>query len=108
MITSKSLKEVILKGATPQHGGTYTYCELRNLQQRRHDRWHGVYPEWTGRGPCRNTATIGVRNMKNLWDDATAQAFADDPLQLRVYTSRLLGQEPALVIMHGGGNKRGI
>ena len=46
--------------------------------------------------------------MKNLWDDATAQAFADDPLQLRVYTSRLLGQEPALVIMHGGGNKRGI
>ena len=31
------------------------------------------------------------------------RAFADDPQQLRVYTSRLLGQEPALV-MHGGGN----
>ncbi|MDP7395756.1 MAG: bifunctional aldolase/short-chain dehydrogenase [Lentisphaeria bacterium] len=41
--------------------------------------------------------------MKSLWDDAAAPAFADDPLQLRVYTSRLLGQEPALV-MHGGGN----
>lgn len=43
--------------------------------------------------------------MKSLWvwDDPAARAFADDPLQLRVYTSRLLGQEPALV-MHGGGN----
>ena len=41
--------------------------------------------------------------MKSLWDDTAALVFADDPLQLRVYTSRLLGQEPALV-MHGGGN----
>ena len=32
-----------------------------------------------------------------------ARAYADDPLQMRVYTSRLLGKEAALVL-HGGGN----
>ncbi|MES0446760.1 MAG: bifunctional aldolase/short-chain dehydrogenase [Desulfobacterales bacterium] len=41
--------------------------------------------------------------MKSLWNDNEAKTFADDPLQLRVYTSRLLGQEPELVL-HGGGN----
>jgi len=40
--------------------------------------------------------------MKNLWNDIDAQAFKDD-LALRVYTSRLLGQDPSLVL-HGGGN----
>jgi rhamnose utilization protein RhaD (predicted bifunctional aldolase and dehydrogenase)/NAD(P)-dependent dehydrogenase (short-subunit alcohol dehydrogenase family) len=37
--------------------------------------------------------------MKSLWTD-TAET---DPLALRVYTSRLLGQNPDLVL-HGGGN----
>ncbi|MBW2644462.1 MAG: bifunctional aldolase/short-chain dehydrogenase [Deltaproteobacteria bacterium] len=41
--------------------------------------------------------------MKSLWNDNVAKTFANDPLQLRVYTSRLLGQEPGLVL-HGGGN----
>ncbi len=41
--------------------------------------------------------------MNSLWHDAEAQAFADDPLQMRVYTSRLLGRDPSLVL-HGGGN----
>ncbi len=41
--------------------------------------------------------------MDNRWRDADAANFADDPLQLRVYTSRLLGQDPDLVL-HGGGN----
>lgn len=41
--------------------------------------------------------------MKSLWDDIEAKAFENDPLQLRVYTSRLLGREPGLVL-HGGGN----
>lgn len=41
--------------------------------------------------------------MKSLWSDTTAEQFADNPLQLRVYTSRLLGQQPDLVL-HGGGN----
>jgi len=41
--------------------------------------------------------------MKSLWDDQKAAALADDPLALRVYTSRLLGGDPALVL-HGGGN----
>jgi len=41
--------------------------------------------------------------MKSLWNDNEAKTFADDPLQMRVYTSRLLGQEPELVL-HGGGN----
>ncbi len=41
--------------------------------------------------------------MESLWNDAEAQALAEDPLALRVYTSRLLGRNPALVL-HGGGN----
>jgi rhamnose utilization protein RhaD (predicted bifunctional aldolase and dehydrogenase) len=40
--------------------------------------------------------------MKSLWNDLEAQQYPDD-LALRVYTSRLLGREPALVL-HGGGN----
>ena len=41
--------------------------------------------------------------MKSLWNDADARACEGDPLRLRVYTSRLLGREPSLVL-HGGGN----
>jgi rhamnose utilization protein RhaD (predicted bifunctional aldolase and dehydrogenase) len=41
--------------------------------------------------------------MKNLWSAAAAKEYADIPLQLRVYSSRLLGQAPDLVL-HGGGN----
>ena len=40
--------------------------------------------------------------MKSLWNDAEAARYAGD-LGQRVYTSRLLGQNPALVL-HGGGN----
>ncbi len=40
--------------------------------------------------------------MKNLWSDAEA-ARATDEVELRVYSSRLLGAEPSLVL-HGGGN----
>ncbi len=41
--------------------------------------------------------------MKSLWNEADARACQGDPLLLRVYSSRLLGQDPALVL-HGGGN----
>lgn len=41
--------------------------------------------------------------MKNRWSDADAEKFADNDLSLRVYTSRLLGDDPSLVL-HGGGN----
>jgi rhamnose utilization protein RhaD (predicted bifunctional aldolase and dehydrogenase)/NAD(P)-dependent dehydrogenase (short-subunit alcohol dehydrogenase family) len=41
--------------------------------------------------------------MQSLWDDNEARACNEDPVALRVYTSRLLGREPALVL-HGGGN----
>jgi len=41
--------------------------------------------------------------MKSLWDEKQASLLADDALALRVYTSRLLGREPSLVL-HGGGN----
>ncbi len=41
--------------------------------------------------------------MKSLWNNKTAEPFANDPLTMRVYTSRLLGKEPSLVL-HGGGN----
>ncbi len=40
--------------------------------------------------------------MQSLWNDTEAAQFTDD-LGQRVYTSRLLGSDPALV-MHGGGN----
>jgi rhamnose utilization protein RhaD (predicted bifunctional aldolase and dehydrogenase)/NAD(P)-dependent dehydrogenase (short-subunit alcohol dehydrogenase family) len=49
--------------------------------------------------------------MKNLWDDRDAEAMAsayaakgvNRDLALRVYTTRLLGGDPRLVL-HGGGN----
>ncbi|GIV32920.1 MAG: short-chain dehydrogenase [Chitinophagales bacterium] len=41
--------------------------------------------------------------MKSLWNDRHASVFRDDLLGLRVYSSRLLGQNPDLVL-HGGGN----
>ena len=40
--------------------------------------------------------------MKNLWDPAEAGKCGSD-LELRVYTSRLLGRDDTLVL-HGGGN----
>lgn len=48
--------------------------------------------------------------MKNLWSQKEADQFTEkysglhgDAVALRVYSSRLIGSEPALV-MHGGGN----
>jgi rhamnose utilization protein RhaD (predicted bifunctional aldolase and dehydrogenase)/NAD(P)-dependent dehydrogenase (short-subunit alcohol dehydrogenase family) len=40
--------------------------------------------------------------MKSLWNDAEAATFRGDLAQ-RIYTSRLLGRDPSLVL-HGGGN----
>jgi len=41
--------------------------------------------------------------MKSLWNDEEASEHMEHALALRVYTSRLLGKEPSLVL-HGGGN----
>ena len=47
--------------------------------------------------------------MQSLWRDDEAAAFAQrylafgEAVAMRVYTSRLLGREPGLVL-HGGGN----
>lgn len=41
--------------------------------------------------------------MNSLWNESEAAACQGDPLKLRVYTSRLIGKDPALVL-HGGGN----
>ena len=41
--------------------------------------------------------------MKSAWSDTEAQKAGNDLLKLRIYTSRLLGQDPDLVL-HGGGN----
>lgn len=41
--------------------------------------------------------------MKNLWNEHDASKYKNSPLHMRVYSSRLLGQEPDLVL-HGGGN----
>jgi len=43
------------------------------------------------------------RVMISLWNEHEAKACGDDLLQLRVYTSRLLGRDPNMVL-HGGGN----
>ncbi|MDH5219021.1 MAG: bifunctional aldolase/short-chain dehydrogenase [Gammaproteobacteria bacterium] len=40
--------------------------------------------------------------MQSLWSDSEAAGYKTD-LELRVYTSRLLGRDPSLVL-HGGGN----
>ena len=40
--------------------------------------------------------------MQNLWNEHDAQSFSNE-LDLRVYSSRLLGQDKSLVL-HGGGN----
>jgi rhamnose utilization protein RhaD (predicted bifunctional aldolase and dehydrogenase)/NAD(P)-dependent dehydrogenase (short-subunit alcohol dehydrogenase family) len=40
--------------------------------------------------------------VRSLWNDVDAAAFTGD-LQQRVYSARLLGHDPALVL-HGGGN----
>ena len=41
--------------------------------------------------------------MKNLWTQKEAEIYSKNDLSLRVYTSRLLGRNPELVL-HGGGN----
>ena len=41
--------------------------------------------------------------MKSLWNKAEAKKSGNDLLKLRIYSSRLLGQEEDLVL-HGGGN----
>ena len=41
--------------------------------------------------------------MESLWSDQEAGSCKGDALKLRVYTSRLLGRQPELVL-HGGGN----
>jgi len=41
--------------------------------------------------------------IKSLWNEEEAGRFTGDDLALRVYTSRLLGQDESLVL-HGGGN----
>ncbi len=41
--------------------------------------------------------------MKSLWKEAEAVKYQDNPINMRVYTSRLIGQDPDLVL-HGGGN----
>ncbi len=41
--------------------------------------------------------------MQSLWNEQEASDFAHDPKRMRVYTSRLLGRNPDLVL-HGGGN----
>lgn len=41
--------------------------------------------------------------MQNNWNDKEASQYESDPVELRAYTSRLLGQNFDLVL-HGGGN----
>jgi rhamnose utilization protein RhaD (predicted bifunctional aldolase and dehydrogenase)/NAD(P)-dependent dehydrogenase (short-subunit alcohol dehydrogenase family) len=56
----------------------------------------------TARRRERAPAPYGGPVVRSLWDDADAERAAGD-LQQRVYSSRLLGRDPDLVL-HGGGN----
>src|ERR671939_314658 len=47
-------------------------------------------------------AIQGDSSMQSRWNDAEAARYSGDLAQ-RVYTSRLLGADPSLVL-HGGGN----
>src|SRR5947209_6526253 len=56
------------------------------------------------------SAAATLRSMKSRWSDGEAREFSDrygatwgEALAMRVYTSRLIGADPDLV-MHGGGN----
>lgn len=51
----------------------------------------------------RGTASHRNQGMNSLWNEGEAAPLLDSPLALRVYTSRLLGRDPSLVL-HGGGN----
>src|SRR5260370_33127172 len=63
------------------------------------------------RDACRMDAPGGALRMRSLWSDTDAERMVERyaqqgvgrDLALRVYTSRLLGGEPKLVL-HGGGN----
>ena len=61
------------------------------------------YPETSQHRVFRRSLPGVITEMKSRWDDNLADGLGGDPLALRVYTSRLLGQEPDLVL-HGGGN----
>lgn len=41
--------------------------------------------------------------MRNLWEETKAAGHHDDPLEMRLYSARLLGLDADLVL-HGGGN----
>ena len=41
--------------------------------------------------------------MKSRWNQREAKAFSRDPVEMRAYTSRLIGADEDLVL-HGGGN----
>ena len=64
---------------------------------------------WTGAGTTIHQATSNY--MKSLWNDTSATRMIEhyqahgieESMALRVYTSRLLGGNPSLVL-HGGGN----
>lgn len=72
--------------------------QLSNPPRRRSQYWPGPAQSLTRY--LRHNKEIAV---KNQWNDADAAACQGDPLALRVYSSRLIGREPALVL-HGGGN----
>src|ERR1700738_4241165 len=63
------------------------------------------------RDACRMDAPGGGLRMRSLWSDTDAERMVERyaqqgvgrDLALRVYTSRLLGGDPKLVL-HGGGN----
>lgn len=53
---------------------------------------------------CSFTVDVGAEQaMQNLWTDDEAHLWGGSDLELRVYTSRLLGRNSDLVL-HGGGN----
>ena len=91
------------------------FVDLRNIYKPEDVEKHGFTYTSIGRPkrlePIDASTEIGGSKLKNLWNDAEAKSLIDTyaergietELALRVYTTRLLGGEPRLVL-HGGGN----
>ncbi|MDB4914907.1 MAG: short-chain dehydrogenase [Gemmatimonadetes bacterium] len=60
------------------------------------------FPQSSAASSRESGSLIRLRRMNSLWNDTEASRYPGDFGQ-RIYTSRLLGRDPSLVL-HGGGN----
>ena len=86
-------------------------CDTGAPRHRFHHRKRDLRRDARGAFVPFSRAQIAGQDMKSRWSDAEAREFVtryepkgvNEDLALRVYTTRLLGSDPRLVL-HGGGN----